>query len=164
MLPSLRAATHDVNPNLLLWNATTMDELLDQPLAQPRLSALIMSAFGVVALLLSGLGVYGVTAAAVRRQARDIGVRVALGATAGDVRRLVLGEAVSILSIGAVGGLVVAVFGARVLASQLFGVSAVDPTSLGAAVGSLLVIGVCAAYLPARRAVRIDPVQALRSE
>lgn len=164
MLPSLRAATHDVNPNLLLWNAETMDELLDQPLAQPRLSALIMSAFGVVALLLSGLGLYGVMSAGVRRQTRDIGVRVALGATARDVRQLVLREAMSILLIGALGGLVAAVVGARVLASQLFGVSALDPVSLGAAVGSLIGIGLCAAYLPARRATRIDPVQALRSE
>src|SRR6185437_10405105 len=93
MLPSLRAATRDVNPNLLLWNAETMDELPDQPLAQPRLSALIMSAFGVVALLLSGLGLYGVMSAGVRRQTRDIGVRVALGGAARDADRSGAGAA-----------------------------------------------------------------------
>ncbi len=164
MLPTLRAAAHDANPNLLLWNAATMDQLLDQPLAQPRMSALLMSAFGVVALLLSGLGLYGVMSAAVRRQTRDIGIRVALGATGRDVRRLVLRDAAGVVAAGAVAGALAAILAARLLASQLFGVRPLDPVSLISAVLSLIVIGVCAAYLPARRAVRIDPMQALRSE
>src|SRR4029450_12990924 len=71
MLPALRAATQDANPNLALWGAATMDQLLDQPLAQPRLSALVMSAFGVVALLLSGVGLYGVMSSAGRRPTRQ---------------------------------------------------------------------------------------------
>ena len=164
MLPALRAATHDANPSLTLWDAATMDQLLDQPLAQPRLSALVMSAFGVVALLLSGVGLYGVMSSAVRRQTRDIGVRVALGATPREVRRLVLGEAIGVVGLGALIGIVGALFAGRLLASQLFGVGPLDPTSLVAAPTLLLVIGVCAAYFPARRALRINPAEALRAE
>jgi predicted permease len=164
MLPALHAATVDANPNLTLYDATTMDELLDQPLAQPRLSALLMSGFSVVALLLSAVGLYGVMSSAVRRQTRDIGVRMALGATPRHVRRLVLGEAIGVVGIGALIGIGGAVISARLLASQLFGVSPLDPPSLVVAASLLLVIGVCAAYFPARRAVRIDPMQALRVE
>ena len=164
MLPALRAATHDANRNLTLYDAVTMDQLLDQPLAQPRLSALLMSGFSVVALLLSGVGLYGVMSSGVRRQTRDIGVRVALGATPRHVRRLVLGEAIGVVGLGAVIGVVGALFAGRLLASQLFGVGVLDPPSLVTAPILLLVIGVCAAYFPARRALRIDPVDALRAE
>jgi ABC-type antimicrobial peptide transport system permease subunit len=89
---------------------------------------------------------------------------VALGATPRAVRRLILGEAVGVVGVGAVIGIVGAIVAGRLLASQLFGVSPVDPASLVAASVSLLVIGVCAAYFPARRALRIDPVEALRTE
>ena len=164
MLPAFRAAAHDVNANLTLWDATTMDQLLDQPLAQPRLSALLMSAFGVVALLLCGVGLYGVMASAVRRQTRDIGVRVALGATPRDVRRLVIGEVLGVVGGGALLGMAGALVMGQLLRSQLFGVSAVDSASLVAASALLLVIGVCASYVPARRAARIDPMEALRAE
>lgn len=163
-LPALRAATHDANPNLVLWDAQTMDHLLDEPLAQPRLSALLLTGFGVIALLLSAIGLYGVMASAVRQQTRDIGVRVALGATPHDVRRLVLGDAMRVVGAGAVTGVVGAVVAGRLLASQLFGVSPIDPASIGAAAAALVAIGVAAAYVPARRAARIDPVEALRSE
>ena len=163
-LPALRAATHDVNPNLVLWNAQTMDQLLDAPLAQPRLSALLLTGFSLIALLLSAIGLYGVMASAVRQQTRDIGVRVALGATSRDVQRLVLGDAMQVVGAGAVTGVVGAVVVGRLLASQLFGVSPIDPASIGAAAAVLVAIGVGAAYAPARRAARIDPVEALRSE
>ena len=164
MLPALRTATREANPDLTLFDAATMDQLLDQPLAQPRLSALLMSGFSVVALLLSGVGLYGVMSSAVRRQTRDIGVRVALGATPRHVRRLVLGEAIGVVGIGALIGIAGAIVAGRLLASQLFGVGPLDPASLVAASALLLVIGVCAAYFPARRAVQIDPMQALRTE
>jgi ABC-type antimicrobial peptide transport system permease subunit len=123
-----------------------------------------MSAFGVVALLLSGLGLYGVMASAVSRQTRDIGVRVALGATPRDVRRLVIGEVIGVVGGGALLGIAGAVVMGQLLKSQLFGVSPLDPASLVAASVLLVAIGVCAAYVPARRAARIDPMEALRTE
>src|ERR1044072_1518488 len=97
MMPALRAAIRDVEPSLVLYDVRTMDELLDAPLAQPRLRALVLTAFSLVALLLSAMGLYGVMSATVRQQTRHIGVRIALGAAAGDVYRLVLIEAIGVV-------------------------------------------------------------------
>src|SRR5262249_61747068 len=112
------------NSTITIWDTKTMDELVDRPLTEPRLSALLLSAFSVVALLVSAIGLYGLMATAVRQQTRDIGVRVALGATARDVRRLILGEAMWVIGAGAGAGLLIAVASTRLRASQLFGVSA----------------------------------------
>jgi predicted permease len=164
VLPSLRAASRDVNPSLVLYDAQTMDQLLDEPMAQPRLSAWLLSGFGVVALLLSAIGLYGVMSAIVRQQTRDIGVRVALGATSDDIRRLVLGDAMRIVAWGAGVGLVCALLSGRYLASQLFGVAPIDPISFASATLVLIVVATAAAYVPAHLASRTDPVTALRSE
>jgi putative ABC transport system permease protein len=163
-LPSLRAAMRDVDPNLILFAAETMDQLLDAPLAQPRLSAALLSAFSIAALLLAAIGLYGVLSSVVRQQTRDIGVRVALGATPGHIRQLVLGDALRVVCAGAVIGVAGALMAGRIVKSQLFGIGAIDPMTLAAAAGLLVLIGAVAAYLPARRATRIDPVQALRSD
>jgi ABC-type antimicrobial peptide transport system permease subunit len=101
---------------------------------------------------------------AVRQQTRDIGVRIALGATDGDVYRLVLGDAAPVIGVGAVIGLVGAALGGRVLTAQLFDISPLDPVSLLGAALLLVAIGVGATILPARRAARVDPVRALRAE
>jgi predicted permease len=164
MLPALRAATHDANAELVLWNAQTMDKLLDAPLAQPRLSALLLSGFSLTALLLSGLGLYGVMAAGVRRQTHEIGVRVALGAMPGNIRRLVLGQVVGVVGIGVIAGLAGALATSRLLRSMLFDVSPIDPLTLAGTCILLLAVAMIAGYLPARRAARIDPVEALRAE
>jgi len=164
ILPALRAASRDVNQRLVIWKAETVDQLLDAPLAQPRISAVLLASFGVVALLLAALGVYGVISSTVRQQTRNIGVRLALGATAGDVYRLVLREAAWVLGIGGVAGLVVASLGGRLLIAQLFQVRPLDPVSLGGAAALLVGIGLAAASLPARRATRVDPVSALRTD
>ena len=164
LLPAIRRVTSEYNPRISIWDSKTMDDLIDQPMSQPRLSALLLTAFGLVALLVSAIGLYALVATAVRQQTRDIGVRVALGATAVDVRRLILGEALWVVGIGAVAGLVIAVVATRLLSSQLFGVSPSDPGSLLGACVVLILAGIAAAYFPARRAARIDPMQALRSE
>lgn len=141
-----------------------MDDLLDEPLSQPRLSALLLSGFSLVALLLSGIGLYGVMSSAVRQQTRDIGVRVALGAAPRDVYRLVMSEALWVIGAGAGIGLLGSAVGGRFLAAQLFDISSVDPLALGGASVLLLAIGMTAALLPARRATRVDPVCVLRAE
>ena len=117
-----------------------------------------------MALLLAAIGLYGVMAAAVREQTREIGVRMALGATPERVRREVLGRAVVVTSLGAVVGLAGALAGSRLLAALLFEVSPTDPVTLVGASLVLVAVGLGAAYLPARRATKIDPVQALRVE
>ncbi|HKN69300.1 MAG TPA: FtsX-like permease family protein, partial [Gemmatimonadaceae bacterium] len=164
MMPALRAAVHDVDPSLVIFDARTMDELLDAPLAQPRLSALVLTGFSLVALLLSAIGLYGVMSATVRQQTRDIGVRIALGAGARDVYRLVLAEAAGVIGIGALVGLVGSALGGRLLVTQLFEVSPLDPAALAGAAVLLLGIGIGAAFVPARRATRVDPVNALRAD
>ncbi len=164
LIPALRSAAHDVDPDLGLWSPRTMDELLDEPLAQPRLGALLMSSFGLVALLLAAIGLYGVMASLVRDQTREIGIRIALGATPARVRSDVLRRAAIVTSVGAVVGLVAASATSRLLAALLFQVSPTDPVALGGACVVLLAVGALAAYVPARRATRIDPVQALRAD
>ena len=164
LLPALRAAAHDVDPQLELQNPRTMDQILAQPLAQPRLSTLLMSGFGVMALLLAGIGLFGVMASVVRDQTREFGIRIALGATPSQVRRQVLIGASYMAGIGVLAGFVVALGTSRLLSSLLFRVSPADPVALGAACAVLLGVATLAAYLPARRATAIDPVQALRAD
>ena len=164
MLPALRATSHDVNPALVLWKTQTMDQLLDAPLAQPRLSALLLSGFSLVALLLSALGLYGVMAAGVRRQTHDIGVRMALGAMPGTIRRLVLVQVVGLVGVGMIAGLAGALATSRVLRSMLFDVSPIDPLTLAGVCALLMVAATLAGYIPVRRAALIDPVEALRAE
>ena len=164
LLPSIRRAVKDVDPDAVVWTARTMDEYLDKPLAEPRMSALIVSTFGLVALVLAALGLYGVMASAVREQTRDIGVRMALGATSNQVQREVLRRAMVVSVAGAAVGILGAVAASRVIASLLFEVSPTDPVSLVSACVILLVVAAVAAYLPAYRASRVDPARALQAE
>ena len=164
VLPGIRSAVHDIDPTLGVWAGGTMNDYLAGPLAEPRLNALLLSGFGVVALLLAAMGLYGVMAAAVRQRTHDMGVRMALGATAGRLRREVLGAALAITAAGAVAGVVVAIATSRVLSAVLFEVSPTDPLTLSSACIAVLGVGLAAAYIPARRATRIDPVRALRTE
>ena len=164
LVSALRAAGTDVDPDVHLWETRTMDEVLSGPLAQPRLGTLLMSSFGIVALLLAAIGLYGVMASLVRDQTRDIGIRIALGAPASAVRGSVLGRAALVTGAGALAGLVLALALSRLVTSLLFQTSPTDPVALGAACVVLLTVGALAAYVPARRATRIDPVQALRGD
>jgi predicted permease len=162
--PTIASAIHEVDAETDLVAAQTMDELLAKPLAQPRLGAILMSGFSVVALLLSAIGLFGVMSAMVREQRREIGIRLALGAQPKEVRRRVVGHAMTLAGTGAVVGLAGAVVGSRVFVSLLYHVSPIDPISLGAACTLLIGVALAATYLPARRATLIDPVEALRSD
>lgn len=164
LLSSLRQASADVDPDVRLWHAQTMDELLAVPLAEPRLGTLLMSTFGVIALLLAAIGLYGVMTALVRDQTREIGIRMALGATAAIVRRAVLRRAMLLTVTGALAGLVVALLTSRAVSALLFHVSPADPLALGGACAILVLVGAIAAFLPAKRATSVDPMQALRAE
>jgi putative ABC transport system permease protein len=161
---AVRRAVADADPSLTLWSVQTMDQYLDEPLAEPRLSSLLLSTFGLVALALAAIGLYGIMASAVREQTRDIGVRMALGATPGRVRADVLRRALLVCLGGAAMGIALAVVASRVLASLLFEVSPTDPVALFGACGVLLVVAAIAAYLPASHASRVDPARALQGE
>jgi ABC-type antimicrobial peptide transport system permease subunit len=139
-------------------------EILRQPLAHPRFNAFVLIVFGSVAGLLATAGLYALMGAYVRQRDRDIAVRRALGATAADVRRLVLGEAVRLVAIGAAVGVIGAIGAGRIIRGMLYGVDPFDPLVMLGAVLLLLATSLLAAFLPARRAARVDPLAALRYE
>jgi ABC-type antimicrobial peptide transport system permease subunit len=155
---------HDFDPGLTLWTAKTMNDYLAEPLAQPRMSALLLSTFGFVALALAAIGLFGLMASAVREQTRDIGVRLALGATPQRVRGEVLRRAMLVSAGGAAIGVLGALAGSRVIASLLFEVSPTDPIALLGACGVLLGVAMIAAYLPAYQASQVDPARALQGD
>ena len=164
LLGAIERSVSDAYPGMAIVRVQTMDQLLAAPLAQPRMSAFLLSAFGIEALGLAAIGLYGVMSSAVRQRTREIGIRMALGATESLVRRAVLREAMTIVGAGTFVGLTVALLATRLLRTQLFGVSAADPVSFGAACLALACVGILSAYLPARYAMRIDPARALRAE
>jgi putative ABC transport system permease protein len=164
LLPAIRGAIREGDPDASIWMANTMDDYMAKPLAQPRMSALLLSTFGLVALALAAIGLYGIMASAVREQTRDIGVRMALGATPSRVRGEVLGRALVISLVGAGVGLACALAASRVIASLLFQVSPTDPIALGGACAVLLSVAAVAAYLPAYHASRVDPARALQGD
>jgi ABC-type lipoprotein release transport system permease subunit len=164
VLPALRRELHIVEPQLALWYAKPMDDLLAAPLAQPRMSALLMAAFGVAALLLAAIGLYGLMASVVRERTREIGIRMALGAAPERVRREVLGQALALSGVGAAVGVVVALATSRLLTAVLFEVSPTDPVALAVACAVLMSVALLAAYVPARWATNVDPASALRAD
>lgn len=129
-----------------------------------RMSTAMFTVFKTVLVDRLPIGLYGIMATGVRRQTHEIGVRVALGAMPGNIRRLVVGQVVGVVGIGVIGGLGGALATSRLLRSLLFNVSPIDPLTLVGVCVLLLAVAMIAAYLPARRAARIDPVEALRAE
>lgn len=164
LVPALRIAGREADPDLALWSPQTMDQILAEPLAQPRLGALLASTFGFVALALAAIGLFGVMAALVRDRTREFGIRMALGAPPARVRMAVLRQAGLVAGSGAIAGLATALATSRLVAALLFGVSPTDPLALGGACLVLLGVAGAAAYLPARRATSIDPVRTLRED
>ncbi len=164
VLPAIGREMHAVDPRLNLWYAKPMTALLAAPLAQPRMSTLLMTGLGTAALLLAALGLYALTASLVRERTRELGIRMALGAAPERLRRDVLAYALTVAGIGVAIGVAVALGLSRLLQSLLFQVSPTDPLSLLSACAILLGVVLIAAYLPARRATRIDPARALRAD
>ncbi len=163
-LPALRGALRAAAPEATLARAETMDGLLGTQLALPRLSTLLLSSFGLAALLLAALGLYGAMAAAVRERTHELGIRVALGATPARLRAAVLADAGRIAAAGGAVGLAAALLASRFLRSLLFQVSPADPLALLTALALLLAVALAAAWVPAWRATRADPMAALRAE
>ena len=161
---SIRAALARVDPLLGTGPLQTLEQYISRTVATPRFTTLLVGAFATLALLMAGFGLFSVMAYTVAQRGREIGIRMALGAQAGDVRRMVVGQALRIGGIGLVVGLVGALVTTRVLESLLYGIQPNDPATFVAVSLLLLAAMMVAAYLPARRATRVDPIVALRTE
>ncbi len=150
--------------NTPIAGMTTLQQVMSASVAQQRFNMLLVSGFGIIALLLGGAGLYGVMSYTVARQTKEIGVRMALGAQRGDILGMVLREAGLLVGIGLLVGVAAALAGGRLLSSILFGVAPRDAKTLLAMCGVLMITGLCAAWWPARRAASTEPMQALRIE
>jgi putative ABC transport system permease protein len=164
MIPQLRAQLHDLNPTLPVTTAMPLTQVTAITFVPQRMAAAVAGSLGVVVLLLAAIGIYGVTSYAVSRRTREIGIRMALGADSGTVMRLVVRQGAILTVIGIAAGLAGGAAGAQVLRSLLFGVSALDPIAFGGAAALFALVSLAASYLPARRAMRVDPMIALRTE
>ena len=160
----IREQLQEIDSQLPLDRVRTMEELLAASVAQPRFYTLLLGIFAVAALFLAAIGIYGVLAYAVRQRSNEIGIRRALGARAGDVMRMVLGRAMLLAAGGLIAGLLASLALTRILSGLLYGVSATDPwTFVGVAI-LLAAVALFASLVPARRAMRVDPMVALREE
>jgi ABC-type antimicrobial peptide transport system permease subunit len=153
-----------VSPDLAPLSFNTFDELIERRTSDKILSSRLSAVFGLLALLLASIGLYGLTAYQVAQRTGEIGIRMALGADRVNIVRLVLRGAFLLVGIGLVVGAGLALLGGKMLASQLFGVGKFDPVILALAIAALGFCALLASILPARRAAGIDPMQALRTE
>jgi ABC-type antimicrobial peptide transport system permease subunit len=154
----------ELDPNQPIRDLQPLERALSDSIARDGFFTLLYGVFGGLALILAGVGVYGVLAYAVGQRTREIGVRVALGARAADVLRLVMGSGMRLVLVGLSLGTVAALLVTQVLRGQLHEISALDPWAFAAALAMLLAVALLACYVPARRAMRVDPITAFRAD
>ena len=164
LVETIRRQVMEIDGTVSVTEAKTMEDNLNRNLVQERFVATAGGFFGLLALLLAAIGLYGVMSEAVSRRTREIGIRMALGAEASRVLWMVLGDAVAMVLIGAIIGIPAILGLTRYTESLLFGVKAQDPATLVGAAFLLLAVTALAAFLPALRATRVQPMQALRRE
>ena len=162
LAPTLRALVLSLDPDMPPFNVRTLEQEVSRLVAAPRFSASALSAFAFVALALAAVGLYGIVSYAASQRTREFGVRVALGATRAQVLWLVLREGVGIIGLGLAAGAVVALWLGQTIAGLLHDVQPTDPASITAVVTLLAVVGLTAILVPAHRATRVSPTDALR--
>ncbi|MGB6684151.1 MAG: FtsX-like permease family protein, partial [Candidatus Acidiferrum sp.] len=160
----VRDVVRGLDPQLALGSVRTMDEVISRSTASRRFSLVLVGAFAALALVLAAIGIYAVLAYTVARRTHEIGLRMALGARRGDVVRLILGQGLRVTAIGIICGLAGALCLTRFLQSLLYEVQPTDPPTFAGVLLLLVIVSVAASYLPARRAMRVDPMVALRYE
>jgi predicted permease len=160
----VRRAVSEIDSREVIYNVQTMDEVVTNSFAARRLSMILLGIFAALALLLACVGIYGVISYLVGQRTHEIGVRVALGAQHRDVMRLIIGHGAKMALIGVAIGIAAALALTRLMSNQLFGVSAHDPLTLAAVAILLIIVAIAACYIPARRAMRVDPIVALRHD
>ena len=164
LIPAVRGAVRDVAPNLPVLSIQTQSEQIGKTLFEQRLIASLSSLFGLLALALACIGLYGVVSYGVAQRTNEIGIRLALGAGPGEILRLVLRQGMAMTAVGLALGAIAAVTLTRLLKTFLFGVSPLDPVTFSSGLILMLIVAFLAAYIPARRATRVDPMVALRHE
>jgi putative ABC transport system permease protein len=164
VLAAASGAVSAVDPDVPIFHARSLSADVAASLARPRLYAMVVMTFGVVALILATVGIYGVLAYAVRERRRELGIRLALGARANQIVQLVVGQGLRLVGLGLAIGLAVALTGSRVLASLLFGIQPNDLATYEVVCAALLVVAAFASWLPARSAANIDPLITMRSD
>lgn len=160
----LQAAARELDPDLWVWDPKTLERHIGILLLPARLSALLLAAFALLALGLASVGLYGIVSYAVSQRTREMGIRMSLGADAATVVRMLVGNGMKLVAVGGIIGLVLAFGLARMLTQMLFGIGSFDPVTFVVVPALLVAVALLAAYLPARRASRVDPVSALRAE
>ena len=160
----VRKAVEQHDSREVIYGVETLESVVDGSLAARRITMILLGVFAAIALLLASVGIYGVISLVVGQRRHEIGVRMALGAQPGNVMRLVLGEGLRMALVGVAVGLVAASGLTRLMANQLFGVGAQDPLTFAMVAIVLTLVALVACYLPARRAVRVDPMVALNYE
>jgi putative ABC transport system permease protein len=161
---AIRGQIATLDPDLPLTSVKVFDDYIAKSLARPRFNALLLSIFAATALILTAIGIYGVMAYSVAQRTNEIGIRIALGAAKSSIFRLIVGQAMTLVAVSVIVGLVGAFAATRLLNSLLFGVGAADPLTFGVIVFLISGVAFLAAWLPARRAARVDPIVALRTE
>jgi predicted permease len=164
VLAALRGEVRKLDPSISVYAAKTLKEHMGTSLFPARMAAIALGSFGVLALILAAVGIYGVMSHVVAGRTREIGLRMALGAQLSDVQKLILKQGMFLAAIGSLCGLVIAFGGARMMKSLLYGVSSSDPTTFTCVALLLLGIALVACWVPARRASRVEPMIALRAE
>ena len=164
VLPQIRRELDAIDPELVIYRARTMERVLGRHMESERFALTLMGIFAGVALLLAAIGVYGILSYSVSQRTREFGIRMALGATTGAVRRRVLVQGATLAGIGLLTGLVGAFWLSQLMKSLVFGVSVTDPVIFGLVTLCLALVAMAAGYVPARRATRVTPMQALREE
>jgi ABC-type antimicrobial peptide transport system permease subunit len=163
-LNEIRQAVREIDPNIALFETVSMTGHLSVALFPARIAGAALGAFGVLAAILAGTGIFGMMAYAVSRRTREIGIRVAIGAGQWDVLRAIGRRAAILIGCGAVVGLAASVAAGRLLGSILYGIEPGDPVTLATVIGATLAIAAVASWTPVLRALRVDPLQALRQE
>ncbi len=162
--PIIKNAVRTLDPNLPIYHVQTVDALMSNSMARQKMTAMLLGIFSLVALALAAIGVYGVLSYSVTQRSREIGVRMAVGATRAHILRLVLSQAAQFTGLGLAVGVGTALLSARVITGLLFDTGAADPLSVFIAIGSLASVAAIAAVIPAIRAASVHPNEALRAE